>query len=165
MPRRLVFSFSSKLIEYEDTLVSTVVEMPASVVRKLPKGRVRVEGTINNVPFNLAIQFKKDGARYISVSQALRRAAKVKPGGTVTLSFSIVNADKLEVPEEMQAVLSQDAEGLTLWNQLTVGLQRSLVHYVNSTKNIDLRIERSLYLINKVKSGAYKNRMRKDPKA
>jgi hypothetical protein len=41
-----------------------------------------------------------------------------------------------------------------------VGLQRSLVHYINSSKNVDVRIERALFLINKVKSGAYDKRMK-----
>lgn len=156
------FSFEARLIEYEGTLVSTVVEMPAAVVKKLPAGRVRVEGTLNKTPFNLAIQFKKSGARYLSVSLAMRRSAKLKPGDRVNVSFTIVNPDKLDLPEEMDAVLAQDDEGAKQWNRLTTGLQRSLVHYINSTKNIDLRIERALFLLNKVKSGAYEKRMRKE---
>jgi len=156
------FSFEARLIEYEGTLVSTAVEMPATVVKKLPAGRVRVEGTLNKTPFNLAIQFKKNGARYISVSQAMRRSAKIKPGDRINVSFTIVNPDKLDLPEEMEAVLAQDEDGAKQWNRLTTGLQRSLVHYINSTKNIDLRIERALFLVNKVKSGAYEKRMRKE---
>lgn len=68
--------------------------------------------------------------------------------------------DMLDLPEEMEAVLAQDDEGARKWNKLTVGLQRSLVHYINSSKNVDVRIERALFLINKVKSGAYNNRMK-----
>ncbi|MCW5910762.1 MAG: DUF1905 domain-containing protein [Cyclobacteriaceae bacterium] len=161
MVKKQRFSFEARLVEYEDTLVSAVVEIPADILKKLPKGRVRVEGKLNEVAFNLAIQFKKNGARYLSISQAMRRSAKVKPGGKVKVSFQVVDPDKLELPEEMEAVLAQDDEGAKLWSKLTVGLQRSLVHYINSTKNVDLRIERALYLMNKVKSGAYNNRMRK----
>lgn len=156
------FSFETRLMEYEGLLVSTVAEMPADVVKKLPAGRVRVEGTLNKTPFNLAIQFKKDGARYLSVSKAMCRSAKVKAGDRVKVAFTIVDPDKLELPEEMEAVLAQDEKGAKQWNRLTVGLQRGLVHYINSTKNSDLRIERALFLINKVKSGAYEKRMRKE---
>lgn len=141
-------------------LVSTVVEIPVELVKKLPAGRVRVEGKLNQVPFNLAIQSKKNGPKYLSVSQAMRRSAKVKPGDKVNVSFVIVDPDKLDLPEEMEAVLAQDSEGAKKWNKLTVGLQRSLVHYINSSKNVDVRIERALFLINKVKSGAYDNRMK-----
>jgi translation initiation factor IF-1 len=160
MAKKKSFSFDTCLVEYKDTLVSAVVEIPAEVVQQLPSGRVRVEGKLNQTPFNLAIQSKKNGARYLSVSLAMRRTAKIKPGDKINLSFTIVDPDKLDIPEEMEAVLAQDNEGAKKWNRLTVGLQRSLVHYINSTKNIDLRIERSLYLINKVKSGEYDKRMK-----
>lgn len=160
MLKKQRFSFETRLVAYEDTLVNTVVELPADVVKKLPTGRVRVEGKLNAVPFNLGVQFKKSGARYLSISQAMRKSAKIKLGDKVKVSFEIVDPDKLELPEEMEAVLAQDEVGAKLWNKLTVGLQRSLVHYINSTKNVDLRIERALYLLNKVKSGAYKDRMK-----
>ncbi|MBX2896039.1 MAG: DUF1905 domain-containing protein [Cyclobacteriaceae bacterium] len=161
MAKKHRFSFETRLIEYDDMLVSTVVELPADVINKLPSGRVRVEGNLNAVPFNLGVQFKKGGARYLSISQAMRKAGKLKPGDKVKVSFEIVDSDKLELPEEIEAALAQDEAGAKLWNKLTVGLQRSLVHYINSTKNVDLRIERALYLLNKVKSGAYKDRMKK----
>lgn len=160
MAKKQSFSFETRLVEYKDTLVSAVVEIPAEVVKQLPKGRVRVEGKLNQAPFNLAVQSKKNGPKYLSVSLAMRREAKIKPGDKIKLSFTIVDPDKLEIPEEMEAVLAQDDEGAKKWNKLTVGLQRSLVHYINSTKNVDLRIERALYLINKVKSGEYDKRMK-----
>ncbi len=160
MAKKQSFSFEARLAEYKDMLVSTVVEIPIDVVKKLPAGRVRVEGKLNQVPFNLAIQSKKNGTKYLSVSQAMRKSAGVKPGDKVKVSFVLVDPDKLDLPEEMEAVLAQDDEGAKKWNKLTVGLQRSLVHYINSSKNVDVRIERALFLINKVKSGAYNNRMK-----
>lgn len=161
MAKKKNFSFETRLVEYKEMLVSTVIELPVEVVSQLPPGRIRVEGKMNSVSFNLAIQNKKNGPKYISVSQAMRREAKVKPGEKVNVSFHIADPDKLDLPEEMQAVLAQDDEGAKKWNRLTVGLQRSLVHYINSSKNIDVRIERALFLINKVKSGEYDKRMKK----
>lgn len=160
MAKKQSFSFETRLAEYKNMLVSTVVEIPMDIEKKLPTSRVRVEGKLNQVSFNLAIQSKKDGPKYLSVSQAMRKSASVKPGDRVKVSFTIVDPDKLDLPEEMQAVLEQDNEGAKKWNKLTVGLQRSLVHYINSSKNVDVRIERALFLINKVKSGAYDKRMK-----
>jgi len=160
MAKKQSFSFETRLTEYKDMLVSTVVEIPGDILKKLPAGRVRVEGKLNQVVFNLAIQSKKNGPKYLSVSKAMQKSAKVKPGDKVKVSFVIVDSDKLDLPEEMEAVLAQDDEGAKKWKKLTVGLQRSLVHYINSSKNIDVRIERALFLINKVKSGAYDNRMK-----
>lgn len=160
MAKKQNFSFEVRLTEYKDMLVSTVVEIPKDILAKLPTGRVRVEGKLNAVPFNLAVQNKKNGPRYLSISQAMRKTAKVKPGDKVKVSFTIVDNDKLDLPEEMEAVLTQDDVGAKKWNKLTVGLQRSLVHYINSSKNVDVRIERALFLINKVKSGEYDSRMK-----
>lgn len=160
MAKKQTFSFETRLMEYKDMLVAAVVEIPAEVLKKLPVGRVRVEGKLNQVPFNLAVQSKKNGPKYLSVSLAMRKTARIKPGDKVKVSFSIVDSDKLDLPEEMQAVLAQDDEGAKKWKRLTVGLQRSLVHYINSSKNVDVRIERALFLINKVKSGAYNSRMK-----
>lgn len=160
MAKKRNFLFDARLTEHKDMLVSTVVELPKDVLAKLPAGRVRVEGKLNHVPFNLAVQSKKNGPKYLSVSKAMCRTAGVKAGDNVKVSFTIVDNDKLDLPEEMAAVLAQDDEGAKKWKRLTVGLQRSLVHYINSSKNIDVRIERALYLIDKVKSGDYDNRMK-----
>lgn len=160
MAKKPSFSFETRLTEYKDMLVSTVAEIPGEILKKLPAGRVRVEGKLNQTSFNLAVQSKKNGPKYLSISQAMRKSANVKPGDKVRVSFVVVDSDKLDLPEEMQAVLAQDDDGAKKWNKLTVGLQRSLVHYINSSKNVDVRIERALFLINKVKSGAYDNRMK-----
>lgn len=160
MAKKQSFSFEARLTEYKDMLVSTVVEIPVDIIKRLPAGRVRVEGKLNQVSFNLAVQSKKNGPKYLSVSQAMRKSAGVKPGDRVKVSFALADPDKLDLPEEMEAVLAQDDEGAKKWNRLTVGLQRSLVHYINSSKNVDVRIERALFLINKVKSGAYDKRMK-----
>ena len=146
MAKKQTFSFETRLTEYKDMLVSTVVVVPVDIIKKLPAGRVRVEGKLNQVTFNLAIQAKKNGPKYLSVSQAMRKSAGIKPGDNVKVRFVLVDPDKLDLPEEMEAVLAQDDEGARKWNKLTVGLQRSLVHYINSSKNVDVRIERALFL-------------------
>lgn len=39
MTKKQRFLFETRLVEYDNTLVNTVVELPADVVKKLPKGR------------------------------------------------------------------------------------------------------------------------------
>lgn len=72
----------------------------------------------------------------------------------VDVKFSIVS-DKVEIPQELQAVLEQDPEGMKVWQSITPGLQRGLCHYVNAVKNVDSRITRAIFLVNKAKQGAY----------
>jgi translation initiation factor IF-1 len=88
MAKKQSFSFETRLTEYKDMLVSTVVEIPGDILKKLPAGRVRVEGKLNQAVFNLAIQSKKNGPKYLSVSKAMQKSAKVKPGDKVKVSFA-----------------------------------------------------------------------------
>ena len=77
----------------------------------------------------------------------------MKLGDIVKVNFKIVDADKLDVPEELEAVLSQDDDARKAWQKLTTGYRRSLIHYVTSVKNVDSRIKRALDLLNRAKAG------------
>ena len=147
------FRFQTRLSEIDAALIKTAIFLPENVVRQLPKGRIRVKGTFNDAPFALAVQHLKDGSRYFSVGAPLRKAAKIKVGDSVQVAFNIVDPNKLDVPEELEAVLEQDDLARKAWDKLTTGYQRSLIHYITSVKNVDSRIKRSLDLLNRAKAG------------
>lgn len=147
------FRFNTHLAEIDGVFIKTAIFLPEEIISKLPKGRIRAEGTFNDAQFALAVQNLKDGSRYFSVGAPLRKAARIKLGDPVKVSFKIVDAGKLDIPEELMAVLSQDDAGKKAWDKLTTGYQRSLIHYITSVKNVDSRIKRALDLINRAKSG------------
>jgi translation initiation factor IF-1 len=151
--RKIDFQFRTVLSEVEANLIKTGIFLPPGVIRELPKGRVRVEGTMNGAPFALAVLHMKDGSRFFSVSASLRKAAKVKPGDRVDVRFKVVDPDKIDIPEELDAVLAQDEQAMKAWNGLTTGYRRSLIHYVTSVKNVDSRIKRSIDLMERAKAG------------
>lgn len=151
MPKR-DFHFRGKLSPFKGTFLNTVIYLPENIVKALPKGRVRTKGTINGAPFALAPQYKKDGSRFFSVSAALRKAAMIKEGDAVEVKFRLVDAETVDIPEEFEAVLEQDDEARNVWDTFTNGMQRSLIHYVTSVKNVDSRIKRSLELMEKAKT-------------
>jgi hypothetical protein len=148
-----VFKFKSTLAHIKGGLIHSVIYLPDAIVDQLPKGRLRTKGTINGIPFALAPQYQKDGCRFFTVNASLKKAAGIKEGSRVEVSFRLVDPDELDVPEELEAVLAQDEEAMTAWNKLTIGYQRSLIHYVTSVKNVDSRIKRSLELMEKAKFG------------
>jgi len=148
-----IFQFETRLSEIDAVFIKTAIFLPGKIIRQLPAGRIRVKGTFNNAAFSLAVLHLKDGSRYFSVSAALRRAAKIRVGDPVKVNFKIVNPDKIDIPEELQAILSQDDDARKAWEKLTTGYRRSLIHYVTSVKNVDSRIKRSLDLLNKAKAG------------
>lgn len=141
--------------------IKTVIVIPEAVVNQLPKGRVRVEGTLNGAPFALAVQHMKEGARYFSVSAPLRKAARIRVGDSLKVSFKLVDPDKLDVPEELEALLAQDEKAKEVWDQFTMGYQRSLIHYITSVKNVDSRIKRSIELLEKAKARQLHGQQRK----
>jgi hypothetical protein len=161
-PGSKAFQFVVPLSEIEGLLVKTVIFLPKEIVGKLPAGRIRVEGTFNDAPIALAVQHRKNGARYFSVSAPLRKAARIKLGDPVRVKFRIVNPDKLHIPEELEAVLAQDDAAKEAWDKLTLGYRRGLIHYVTSVKNVDSRINRSIDLLNRAKAGLLHGQKKKD---
>lgn len=162
--RKQEYTFTASLEEVNWQFMNTIVRVPDAVIKALPEGRVRVKGTFNEAPIDLAIQYKKEGFRYFSVSAALRKAAKIKPGDRVEVRFTLADANKVDMPEEMEAVLAQDDEAAAAWRELTPGMQRSLLHYINSVKNVDSRISRALFMANKVKTGQLQVQINKKAK-
>lgn len=158
------YQFSATLETIQGAMKATVVFLPEAIVKKLPEGRVRTAGTLNGAPFDLAVQYKKDGGRYFSVGSILRRAARVKEGDRVTVVFHLTDPDKLVIPEEMEAVLEQDDEARKVWNSFTQGYQRSLVYYITSVKNSDSRIKRALEIAAKAKARALSGQQAKAKK-
>lgn len=129
------------------------VYLPKKIIDAIPTGRHRTKGTLNKVPFSLAIQYRKDGRSFLLFGHALCKAAGVIVGNSVEVSFELVDKDLLELPEELEAVLAQDDDARKVWESFTRGRQRSLTIYITSVKNADSRIKRSLELASKMKFG------------
>lgn len=149
------FSFTTKLERLPSNLAYTALFLPFEMVALLPKkGRLRVAGKINGTtPFNLAVLNLKEGPKYLMVGSQLRREAKIKQGDLVQVSFGLVDANLLEIPEELVIALAHDEDAKRIFDTFTVGYKRSLVHYITASKNIDVRIKRALELLEKVKLG------------
>lgn len=58
----------------------------------------------------------------------------------------------MEMPEELDALLEQDAEGAEFFESLSDGKKRYIIHYVASVKSSQLKIDRAIMLINNLKT-------------
>jgi hypothetical protein len=150
--KNTTFRFSATLTPVKWLFMNTVIFLPKDIIEALPKGRVRTKGTMNGAPFALAPQSKKDRGKYFSVGAPLRKAAKIKAGDKVEVIFKLVDPDKVDIPEELEALLAQDDAARKVWDEFTPGMQRSLIIYVTSVKNVDSRIKRSIELMEKAKA-------------
>jgi hypothetical protein len=146
-------TFDSVLVSWPHGFMKTAIVVPDEIVRRLPGGRVRVEGTVNGAPFALAVQRAKDGTRYLAASAALRKTAGIDVHDHVRIVCRVVDPDALAVPDELQALLDVDDEARTVWNSFTRGTQRGLVHYVTSVKSSDARIRRAVDFMRKAVNG------------
>lgn len=77
-------------------------------------------------------------------------------GLTATSSFKVrLVPDKselaMEVPEEFQMILDGDEEASMYFKKLTPGKQRALLHMIIKIKNDNLRMERSIIMIEHVR--------------
>ncbi len=131
----------------------TMVSIPSEIISELPEsGRLRTIGKMNAADFSLAIQGRKNGNGFFMVGSALRKAAKITNGDYVDVEFNLTDLDYLELPEELKEVMEQDEEAGKIFFGMTIGMQRSLAHYVSSVKNTDSRIKRAMELAYKMKT-------------
>jgi len=149
-----------KKIQFTATLDSlgehhmSVIYIPEEIMETKPKIRVRAEGFINGVPFNLAPQSQKLGPKYFMINKDLKKKILSAGNDEVLVIFEWIDANILELPEELEVVLSHDEDFKARFDTFTVGKQRSLAYYVKSAKSVDTRIKRALELAFKVKTNS-----------
>ncbi|MEO6287984.1 MAG: YdeI/OmpD-associated family protein [Dyadobacter sp.] len=131
------------------------IMVPDSIARQFVEGRrpARVRCILNDmVEFQCAIRPKGDGGFYINVGTPLRQQGKFVLGQK--LSVRIWKDDSefgRDMPEELQELLAMDEEGNQLFDQLLPSHKRGIIHYVAGAKSVQVRIDRAIMLINRLK--------------
>ena len=125
--------------------------LPQEILETIPKTRIRLRGTIQEQPFDLAIHKSKSGEKYLKISNFLKKKCKLALGGKYQLQFEFYSTDIVYLPEELLAALEFDPEAKNKFNHLTPGIQRSLAHYISSAVNPEVRVKRTWELLDKVK--------------
>lgn len=135
---------------------STVIWLPEDVAEALgAKGNLRVEGTVNGVPFRLALHKPKRGGFFLLVGKPFRQQLGSSAAGVVDVEIWVdPRPNQVDLPKELEAALAQEA-GIreAFERELTAGRRRSLAHYVNSAKTEETRIKRALEILEHMLSG------------
>jgi hypothetical protein len=138
-------------IIYYTHIVFPITEVSTWKVLKVK----RIVGTINQMPFRLALQSDGEGGSYIIVGKELRDKGKLEVGSKVSVTIQPdPNPDTVDLEEELLEVLAQDEEASEKFFALTAGKQRSLNYYIRSVKNIETRLKRSFEIVDKIKRNA-----------
>lgn len=142
-------------IDKLDYLKTFYLEIPASVVKKLGgfTAKVRLLCEVNKtVSFQCGLMALGDGKAYISISSKRMKEAGADYGDMVQVTLREDQSEYgAEMPEELDELFRQDAEGKRRFDLLTAGKKRYIINYVNTVKSPQLRIDRAFLLIHNLK--------------
>ena len=146
--------FSTKLENFNTRLWTYHFKVPRDIADHFKhEGVKRVIANLNNaVTFQCAIMPAGDGVFFINVNKKIRDQLHLKEGSKLNVVLSKDESEYgLPFPDELKELLAQDSKGNELFHALTPGKQRNMIYAVNQVKNVDLRIHRSLVLIEHLK--------------
>lgn len=122
----------------------TFLVLPKAVSDILPRrGRTSVDGLLNGHPFQATLEPDGQLSHWLKVSQALREAAGVEVGDSVTVKVTPVEAE-LEpvVPADLQEALAASPAAQEAWEGTTTIARIDWIHWVESAKQAKTRARR-----------------------
>ena len=147
-------AFTAFLEQSGNKLWGYHLPVPSTVAKTfLENDAKRVFCSLNGAPeFQAGIIPMGGDAYCITVNKKMRDALKLAPGIPVAVKIRKDDSEYgLPVPEEFIEAMAQDEAGESLFNALTPGKRRTLLYIVAQVKNSDLRIQRSLVILEHLK--------------
>lgn len=146
--------FKTILENFNTRLWSYHVKVPANIAKQFQEnGTKRVVCILNgDLQIQCAIMPAGDETFFINLNKKIRDTLQLRDGSTVLVELVKDESEfGLPVPPEFAEVLDQDSEGKNLFDQLTPGKKRNLIYIAGQVKNSDMRIHRSLILLQHLK--------------
>jgi hypothetical protein len=114
-----------------------------------------VEGTINDVPFQAALEPDGEGSHWFTVNKAVRDAAQAEQGDTVTLAIEPAREwPEPTVPADLKSALAAIPQAQRLWKDITPMARWDWIRWIRSTKQSETRHRRVEVACSKLKAGA-----------
>lgn len=144
------FSFTS-FVDITDggAMALHFITVPHEIAQQLAdKFPCRVICSMNDFSFHAGVVKRGLDGFVIQMGRKTVKSCNITLGQEVQVMLSPDRTEYgYELPEEMQELLLQDDIGRANWEALNPGHKRSLLHYVCSTKNPELRIKRSILIL------------------
>jgi hypothetical protein len=147
-------NFKAILENFNTRLWSYHIKVPGPIAQSfIDNGDKRVVCTLNEkVSFQGGLMSAGDGVYFININKKIRDQLKIKEGSQLTVHLEKDDSEfGLPMPEEFEEVLHQDPEGKKWFDQLTPGKKRNLIYIAGQVKNMDLRIQRSMVMLEHLK--------------
>lgn len=141
--------------KHENSLSSAIVPVPDDIASSLIEVRddKRVVCNINGEhSYHCALMPDGKDGYYIMVNKQVLKKVDGHLGQQVQIELSPDPTKYgMPVPEEFKEVIHTDPEGEVFFKKLSPGKQRSLLHIVGKVKSSDLRITKSLIIVEHLK--------------
>ncbi len=132
-----------------------------TVARITLNNNKRVLCLINkSIELHCAILRTKENEYYVIISNAICKQLQLKVGNKIDCMFSVDNTEhQFKMPETLQEVLNSDDAAKKIFDNLTDGNKRGLMHLVALLKTTDKQIMRALLIAEKIKIGITQPRL------
>jgi hypothetical protein len=113
----------------------------------------------SKISFQCGLNHLGDGNFFIILSKKKLEIIGKKLGDKLKLEITIdPNPLGVDIPEVLETLIEQDNKLKEKFEKLSLGKQRNVIHQIKKIKNIDLKIKKSIELIN----NADKPRLRRE---
>ncbi len=147
-------SFTAKLERFDSNLWHFHIMVPDKVVVHFIKGNDRrVICRLNDkLEFQCALMPAGNDSYFINLNKKVRDALGLKLGSEVYAELKKDESEYgLPMPEELAELMKIDDEGREVFHSLTPGKQRTMLHFIGTPKNSDIRIRRAICVIDHLK--------------
>ncbi len=130
-------------------------KIPNELVAKLSKdGKKRILCTVEDHPyFHCAMMPDGQGGFFIMLNKEKEKNFDLVIGEDYNLKLEKDNSKYgMYVPEELEELLYQDPEGEAVFETLTDGKKRNLIHLAAKPKKSETRLEKSVVILEYLKS-------------
>ncbi len=147
-------SFEGRIVPMEwGKSTYTVLPIPQEIYQALKEqGAKRVDVELNDSPFNMALT-KAPALDHVFVytGKTVLRDAGIQPGDLIDVRMRKADPDMVDVPSDVQLAL-RESDVTDLWNALSAGKKRGLLHAVTSAKREATRQARLAKMIAELKA-------------
>ncbi|GAB5410551.1 MAG: hypothetical protein BalsKO_29160 [Balneolaceae bacterium] len=146
-------SFSTYL-ESSSKLGYTFIVVPPDIVKSAGGFGVRLLCSIKgNEKIHSGLLSKGDGNGYIIINKKRQKKWGISLNDELEATIELDTSKYgMEISEELEVLLEQDRVGATLFEKLTPGQKRYIIHYVGSVKSSQKKIDRAILLIENLKT-------------
>ena len=146
--------FSTQIHRLKRLNNMTYLEISREVVEQIGSMNIRLLCTVNGaITYQCGLMALGEGRAYIGINAQRMKKLGLQYGDSVSVRLEKDSSPYgMPVPEELAELLRQDGEGNRRFHLLPPGKQRYIIQHAGSVKSSQLRIDRSITMIENLKA-------------